>query len=497
VRRTTDAQVRRLMEEMTRHGKKGKAAMRAGMDRKTARKYLRAGCLPSEMSKERTWRTRADPFEGDWAELATKLRDAPDLEAKTLFDDLVERKPGGYQECHLRTLQRRIRRWRATEGPEKAVVLAQEHRPGEAMQTDFTWATELEVSIGGEPFRHMLCHMVLPYSNWEWATVCHSESMAAIRDGVQAAVFRLGRVPEFHQTDHSTAATHNLTAGLRGFNKEYRDMIEHLGMKPRTIEVGAKEQNGDVEASNGVLKRRLEQHLLIRQSRDFATLREYENWLEALLEKANRLRSKRVKEELDAMRPLVASRLPEYTTEAVRVTTWSTINVRHNVYSVPSRLIGEEVRVRLYEGRLEVFYNGQRQLGMERQSGRFGHRIDYRHVIWSLMQKPGGFARYKYRDDLFPTATFRAAYDALCDAPHEGIGADVDYLRILHLAASTMESEVELALDLLLSERRVPTADQVKALASPRRPEGPVDMPVLTVDLEAYDSLLRGTAVAS
>ena len=73
----------------------------------------------------------------------------------------------------------------------------------------------------------------------------------------------------------------------------------------------------------------------------------------------------------------------------------------------------------------------------------------------------------------------------------------MDYLRILHLAASTMESEVEIALDLLLSERRVPTADQVKALASPRRPEGPVDMPVLTVDLGAYDSLLRGTAVAS
>jgi hypothetical protein len=134
---------------------------------------------------------------------------------------------------------------------------------------------------------------------------------------------------------------------------------------------------------------------------------------------------------------------------------------------------------------------------MERLSGRSGHRIDYRHIIWSLMRKPGGFARYKYRDDLFPTATFRAAYDALCAAPHKGIGADVDYIRILHLAASTMECEVEAALELLLAEGTVPTPDQVNTLVLPKRPEGPVDMPVLTVDLTGYDALLRTAGVAS
>lgn len=485
------------MEELTKHGKKGVAALRTGMSPNTARKYRRSGRLPSEIAVPHTWRTREDPFAEDWAGIVMMLREAPTLEAKTIFEDLVSRKPGVYNEGQLRTLQRRIRRWRATEGPPKEVFFAQEHVPGKAMQTDFTWATELEITIGGEAFPHMLCHMVLPHSNWEWATVCRSESMSAIRRGVQSAVFRLGRVPHFHQTDNSTAATHDLMTGKRAFNREYQDLIEHLGMVPCTIGIGEKEQNGDIEAANGAMKRRLEQHLLLRRNRDFETVVDYERWIWGVLEKANELRAKQFIVDMNAMKPLVVSRLPEYAEEDVRVTTWGTIRVRHNAYSIPSRLIGETVRVRRYEDRLEIFYRGQHQITLERLSGRGGHRIDYRHVIWSLVRKPGGFARYKYRDDLFPTAIFRAAYDALCEALHKGIDADVNYVRILHLAASTMESEVEAALELLLAEHTVPTADQVKSLVVLKRPECPVEMPVLQVDLAGYDALLRTAEVAS
>ena len=158
------------MEEMSRHGRKGRAAMRSGMNRNTAAQYVKAGKLPSEMVTARTWRTRSDPFEKDWPGIVAMLREAPTLEAKTIFDDLVGRKPDGYEEGQLRTLQRRIQVWRASEGPEKEVFFAQEHRPGEAMQTDFTWATDLGITIAGESFSHMLCHAVLPYSNWTWAT---------------------------------------------------------------------------------------------------------------------------------------------------------------------------------------------------------------------------------------------------------------------------------------------------------------------------------------
>lgn len=479
------------MEEFSKHGQVGLAGLKAGMSRKTASKYLRDGQLPSDIRKPRHWRTREDPFEDRWPEIADRLADAPELEAKALFEDLVEGDPESFHAGQLRTFQRRVRQWRAQEGPEKMVFFAQEHRPGEAAQTDFTWCTELEVTIGGEPFAHMLCHVVLPYSNWEWATVCHSESMAALRRGVQTALFRLGRIPEFHQTDNSTAATHALggDSSDRGFNEEYLALMRHLGMKPRTIQVGEKHQNGDVESLNGAVKRRLRQHLLLRGSADFQSVEEYERWLWGVLEKANAMRSKRIAEELEAMQVLLVDRLLEYSEIDVRVTSWSTIRVKRNTYSVPSRLMRERVRVRLYEDRIEVLHGGVLQLECERLRGEGGSRINYRHIIWSLVRKPGAFARYRYREDLFPSLTFRKSYDALCAALSQW-RADIEYLRILNLAAETMESSVEATLAMILEADSVPLAESVKELVAPDQAQVP-DIAVPDVDLESYDSLLE------
>jgi hypothetical protein len=350
----------------------------------------------------------------------------------------------------------------------------------------------LAVTILGEAFAHQLCHSVLPYSNWEWATVCQSESMAALRRGVQSSLFRLGRVPEFHQTDNSTAATHDLRTGKRGFNEEYLAIMAHFAMKPRTTGIGEKEQNGDVEASNGVLKRRLEQHLLLRGSRDFESVEAYERWLWERIEAANRLRQSRLAEEFAVMRALQVSRLAEYRQESIEVTSWSTIRVKRNTYSVPSRLIGESVRVHVYEQRLEVYHGGVLQLEVERLRGEGGHRINYRHVIWSLVQKPGAFARYRYREDLFPSLTFRRAYDALTEQL-DAWKADIEYLRILHLAASTLENEVEAALAQLLEAKQCPEADAVKRVVAPQRIEVP-QMEAPAVDLKSYDGLLADGA---
>ncbi len=480
------------MEEMARHGKVGRAAMRAGMDRKTARKYVSNGRLPSELREPRTWRTRPDPFEAEWPEFAARLRDAPELEGKALFEDFLERHPGKHDPGQLRTFQRRVREWRAREGPPKEVFFPQVHRPGEAMQTDFTWASELLVTIAGEAFPHMLCHAVLPYSNWEWATTCRSESMPALRRGVQAAAFRLGRVPTYHQTDNSTAATHDLATGKRGFNSEYSALMRHLGMTPRTIQIGESNQNGDVEALNGALKRRLVQHLILRGSRDFESIAAYEAWVHAILEKANRQREKRVAEELAIMRPLSVERLPEHREEEVLVSPWSTIRVKFNTYSVHARLIGERVKVRVYDDRLEVFHGGRHELTTERISGRGSHRINYRHVIWSLVKKPWAFERYRYRDDLFPSPAFRRAYDALRAAIPDR-RADIEYLRVLHLAASTLEADVEAAITLLEEEKELPRADAVKRLIVAADTSTVVpELAVPVVDLAAYDALLVG-----
>lgn len=494
MRPVSDAQVRRLMQEMSGHGQIGRASRKADMDRKTARKYVRAGKLPSQMSKPRAWRTRADPFDEDWAEIEARLKQSPTLQAKALFEWLTEKHPRRYDEGQLRTLQRHIQAWRAQEGPEKEVVFGQQHRPGEAAQTDFTWATELGVTIGGSPFAHMLCVVVLPYSNWRWATVCHSESLMALRRGVQRALFQLGRVPEWHQTDNSTAATHRIPEGKstregeRRFNEDYVAMMRHFGMKPRTTRVGAKEQNGDVEAANGALKRALEQALLLRESRDFDAVEAWQAFIDEHLRKANAKRAKRVSEELAHMRELNALRLPEFTEESVRVTARSMVRVKYCAYSLPSRLIGEWVKARIFEDKVEFWHGGKLQLECPRvRDGR--HRIDYRHVIWSLVRKPGAFARYAFRDELFPSLEFRRAYDAI-QSREPGTAGDLAYLRILHLAASTLECDVQAALALLLAECRAISVDAVKDLVSKNMG---VEVPSLqppVVDLLAYDALL-------
>jgi hypothetical protein len=482
-----DRQVRKAIRELSKPGMtKAQAALRAGMDPKTARKYRQAGKLPSELAQPHTWRTRPDPFAEDWPAVEAMLREDAGLEATTLMDYLLQAHPGRYQPGQVRTLQRRLERWRAQHGPERQVFFAQAHRPGEAGQTDFTSGNGLGVTIGGEAFAHLLCQFVLPYSNWRWVTVARSESLLALRRGVQAALFRLGSRPQWHQTDNSTAATHELHTGQRGFNADYAAMVAHFGMKPRTIGVGKSEQNGDVEAAHGVLKRKIAQRLKLRGSRDFASVTAYEAWVQAICERSNAALGQRLADELGAMPVLEVGRLRDWDELDVPVRQWSTIRVKEQVYSVPSRLIGETVQVRLYERHIEVWFAGRLELSAERLGGRSAAQIDYRHLIWSLVRKPGAFARYKYREQLYPTVLFRRAYDALQGAGHK----DVEYLRLLHLAASTMQSEVEAGLELLLGAGEVPTAERVKALMGKDKPvEAPLLAPPV-VDLRDYDALL-------
>lgn len=491
----TDAQVKKMRKELEKHGNLSRAALKAGMDRKTAGKYRDRGDLPSEAAQGvREWRTRPDPFEDEWPGIEEKLCAAPGLDAKTLFDDLRERKPGAFKPGQLRTLQRHVKRWRAQHGPDKTVNFPQDHRPGEAMQTDFTNCGELEVTIGGVAFPHLLCHSVLPFSNWQWATTCSSESMPAMRSGVQASLRELGGRPTHHQTDNSTAATHEVAGGGRGFNEEYLRWMSHLGMTPRTIAVGASEQNGDVESLNGALKRSLEQHLLMRGSRDFESREAYQAFVHRVLRKANAQRGPRLEEERACLQPLPTTWYPDYVEEPGWVTPWSTIRVRHNTYSVPSRLMRERVRLRVYDEHVEVWLPGQREaeIVIPRLHGRNGHRIDYRHVVWSLVKKPGAFARYRYREDLFPGLVFRRAYDALAAHQVERI-ADLEYVRILHLAASSGQADVEVALELALATSARFNVDTVRALLRPTTPVVPrVDIGAPSLD--SYDRLL--TAVA-
>ncbi|HEX5656666.1 MAG TPA: IS21 family transposase, partial [Polyangiales bacterium] len=253
----------------------------------------------------------------------------------------------------------------------------------------------------------------------------------------------------------------------------------------------AKEQNGDIEAANGALKRRIKQRLMVRGSSDFESVEAYERWLFAdPIARGNAGRRERLAHELAVMSVMRADRLPEFRELSATVTSWSTINVDNNTYSVPSRFIAESLSVRLFERKLEVYYAQKLQLVIERLTGRCGHRINYRHIIWSLVQKPGAFARYRYREDLFPSLVFRRAYDAIAGADPT-TAKDLTYLRILHLAAATSEAEVELALSMLLDAHQVPEVELVKELVgAPTAPALVPEMGVFNVDLTAYDELL-------
>ena len=424
------------------------------------------------------------------------LQAAPELEAKALFEWLCEKYVGRYQEGHLRTFQRRVRQWRALEGPEKEVYFPQVHEPGVRMSTDCTHMDELGIRISGEPFAHLLCHCVLTYSNWEWGTICHSESLLALRRGIQAALFRLGHVPAEHWTDHSSAATHQPGESQgpgRAFNQEYLDLMSHLGMKPRTIQVGAAHENGDVESLHGALKARLKQHLLLRGSRDFESVEAYQAFLEQVLEKANRARSDRLAEELKRMRVLNCSRLAEYREWQCVVRSSSTISVKRRIYSVPSRLIGETVVVRGYEDRLEVWFHNVLQLTAPWISRDQAHHINYRHVIGTLVRKPGAFRRYRFREDLFPSAVFRWAWEALSESLSER-SAEREYLQLLKHAARTMQCDVEKVLGELRSEGEAPRLQQVLERCGAALDVPPTLKP-LHVNLSEYDELLASKGV--
>jgi transposase len=486
----TDKQVRRLMKLMQTETTFATAAAKAGMDEKTARKYRRLGKLPSQVPPERNWRTRKNPFEEVWQEVIAKLKVNPGLEAKTLFEDLQRRFPGRFSDGQLRTFQRHVKAWRATDGPAKEVFFPQVYMPGERSQSDFTEMDELRVTIAGQPFDHLVYHFVLPYSNWESGTICFSESFESLSEGLQNALWELGGVPQLHQTDRLSAAVRK-TSNPEAFTSRYTGLLKHYGIKPTRTQAASPNENGDVEQRHHRFKRALDQSLMLRGSRDFGSREEYAHFLDQLFDQLNQGRHERLKHEQKML-----GRLPERRLEAckrfeVRVGPSSTIRVNHNVYSLDSRLIGESVEVRLFAEHLDVYY-GQRCVDrIPRLRGEGRHRIQYRHIIDWLVRKPGAFENYRYREDLFPTHRFRMAFDALKSSrPQRAVK---DYLRILHLAALESETAVDSVLGHLIREEKPILPDEVEHLIETgQKLPSPREVEIQQVDLSLYDVLLSG-----
>src|SRR4051794_19578612 len=375
----TDQQVRRLFKLSNTEETQEIAALKAGMDVKTARKYLRARRLPGEMKVERHWRTRKDAFEDVWPGVREQLSTNPGLEAQTIFVALQKQYPERFADGQLRTLQRKVKHWRATEGPAQEVYFVQEHRPGELCESDFTHVTELGITIAGEAFPHLLYHFVLTYSNWETGTICFSESFVSLSEGLQSAFWQLGGVPSLHRTDRMTAAVNNLSEEAE-FQRSYEALLRHYAIEGRKIQTGHGNENGDVEQRHHRFKRALDQALLLRGSRDFPRTEEYQTFLVKLFDQLNSGRKERLAEEMEVLRPLPDRRFDSAKRVRVRVNSGSLIAVERNSYSVNSRLIGEIVEARVLTNEVEFWYGGQKVDQLPRLRGRSNYRVGFCHI---------------------------------------------------------------------------------------------------------------------
>ena len=485
----TDQQVRLLMSLIEKGLSLTGAAAKSGMSERTARTYRKTGRLPSERQVVPRWRTRGDPFVEVWSEVEALREQDRGLQAKTVFDELRRRYPDRFRDGQVRTLQRRFRDWKARHGPEREVYFTQVHRPGEQCQSDFTDMSSLGVRIAGEAFPHLCYHYVLTYSNWEWAAVCYGETFEALSEGLQGALWALGGVPGEHRTDNLSAATHELRHSRgRGFTARYREVLAHYGLAASKNRPGRAHENGDVESAHGHFKWAVDQQLRLRGSRDFPSVEQYEAFVRELLAERNHGRRERVADERARLRPLPARALPTCRELEVRVSRGSTIRVVGKTYSVSSRLMGHRVQVRVGVTHLEVAYQHDVVARMERLHGQGAFGINYRHVIHSLVRKPGAFRRYVYREALFPSLVFRRCYDVLVAGGERG--ADLEYLRIVHLAATTMESAVAAALAELLEAGERPSVDRVKARVTPDAVPSCPAVHIALPDLRVYDALL-------
>jgi hypothetical protein len=485
-KRVTDHQVIKYKKLRQRLGQEV-AAAKVGISERTARRLERRDRLPSQRGP-RTWRTRTDPLAAVWdSEVLPMLRAAPGLTAVTVLEELQRRHEGVYPQAVLRTLQRRVRHWRALEGPEREVFFAQQHEPGRLGLSDFTHARELAVRIAGTPFDHLLYQFALAYSGWRHvAVVLGGECFLDLSSGLQDALWALGGAPHEHRTDSLSAAFRNL-AERDDLTRRYEWLCAHYGMVPSRNNRGASHENGSIEARQGTLKHFVEQALLLRGNREFDSLEAYRGFLAEVTARANGRLAKALEVERACLRPLPPRRTNEYEEVDARVTKFAVFTVRGVVYSAPSRLIGHRLKVRVYAERIEAMLGGACVLRAPRAL-RGAQVLDFRHVLPALKRKPGALVRWRMRDALFPRSEYRDTWQRLIERLPEARAARI-MVGLLELAQTAGEATVARCLRDCAMSGTLPDLDQLRAELSPRTPLQPA-VHVHLPPLSAYDQLV-------
>lgn len=445
----TSKQVELYMKSRREGKTQESSAARASISQRSGREIER-GHREDPHAKQRNWRTRIDPFKPVWdGELESMLCNSPSLSPLTLLEYLQERYGHEtYPDKLLRTLQRKVKQWRYEKGPECEVIFRQIHTPGHMGLSDFTELKGIHVTIQGKPLSHLLYHFRVIYSGWSYMkVVLGGESYAALAEGLQNALWRLGGSPKEHRTDSLSAAYKNITQDEQAdITQQYHDFCQHYTMIPTRNNRGVSHENGGIESPHGHIKKRIAQAFLIRGAYDFISVEAYQSWIEHVVDAHNRRNASSVEVERMALQPLPSYKTADYTVVPVRVSTSSTIQVRTSLYSVPSRLIGASLQVHLYHDRLKCYHGQSLVAELTRVYGQGALRraksIDYRHVIDSLVKKPYAFYQSQHRDALLPTPCYERIWQKLSSSLSSKEASKL-MVSLLHLAATT-DTETQL-----------------------------------------------------
>ena len=476
------------------------ASAKAGISTRTARR-IESGTHRPQRGRPRDWKTRQCPLDGLWeSELQPMLEAEPRLEATTLFELLQERYPGRYDD-KLRTVQRRVSKWKAAHGNPKEVMFKIQHNPGEMGISDFTKLKGVTVTIASKEFHHILYHYRLAYSGWQYVQVIQGgESFIGLSQGLQNALFASGGVPQTHRTDSLSAAYRNTGGRNPKLTRMYATVCDHYRMQPTRNNTGVAHENGSIESPHGYFKRRLCQALYRRGSFDFESVAQYQAFIEQVIAKLNAKCQKKFQTEQPYLQALPRYRSPDYEVRSAKVSTHSSINVRCIVYTVPSRLIGQQLTLHLYHDRIVGFLGTTQVVELERihvhgsQKIRRARSINYRHVAESLRRKPHAFLYCQWQADLLPDEQWRSIWETL---KHEFDSDDAARLitEALYIAA-TQDKELQVAdyLQTQLQQSTLTVSGLKGAFESKLVSEHYPCLTSVQHDLSSYDQLLNGTS---
>jgi transposase InsO family protein len=469
------------------------AAARASISIATAYRIDKDPRLPSQ-NKPPRGRRRPDPLAEVFdAAVVPMLESAPDLRPVAIFEELQRRYPD-LQDNVRRTLERRIRGWRALHGAEREIVFRQVHEPGRMGLSDFTEMGDLAVGVAGVLLDHRLYHFRLAYSGFEHAhVILGGESYVALAEGLQNALWALGGAPREHRSDSLSAAFRNLNRAAReDLTTRYDALCGHYGMEPSRNNRGVAHENGSIESPHGHLKSAIRDALLLRGSGDFADLGAYRRFIDEIMSRKNARNAKRIAAERATLQLLPLNRTCDYEDTFAFVTSSGGFTLKKVFYTVPSRLVGHRLRVKLYDDRLDLLIGGTVLMTLERgragPNGKHGHVVDYRHVIHSLRRKPMALLNLVYRDQLFPREAYRLMFERLRERLTDRLACKT----IVELLSLAHDRACEAELAGILTESL--DADQLPDLAALRRrfAPDPSQLPEVLVELvplSVYETL--------